>query len=149
MPGERSVADKAGAGEGSETPACGRDHLIHRKRSPFPYEGKDLMPVKLGVTFPAGRKRRAKRCRERRRGEAHRRRGVGWRGSPLRTDSRRGQRLSTDTVPSPAPARSAGLRFAVRPLSKAMNVGRDHLIPRKRSPFPEKTEWRVKSGEWR
>ena len=28
-------------GVGSETPDCRRDHLIHRKRSPFPYEGKD------------------------------------------------------------------------------------------------------------
>ena len=45
-------------------------------------------------------------------------------------------------------ARSAGLNFAVIVLSKAMDVGRDHLIHRKRSPFPEKTEWRVKSGEW-
>ena len=26
--------------EGSETPDCQPDHLIHRKRSPFPYEGK-------------------------------------------------------------------------------------------------------------
>ena len=26
----------------------GWNHLIHRKRSPFPYEGKDLMPLKLG-----------------------------------------------------------------------------------------------------
>ena len=26
----------------------GRDHLIHRKRSPFPYEGKALTPLKLG-----------------------------------------------------------------------------------------------------
>ena len=25
----------------------GRDHLIHRKRSPFPYEGKDLTPPKI------------------------------------------------------------------------------------------------------
>ena len=25
-----------------------RDHLIHRKRSPFPYEGKDLTPLKVG-----------------------------------------------------------------------------------------------------
>ena len=24
-----------------------RDHLIHRKRSPFPYEGKDLTPLKV------------------------------------------------------------------------------------------------------
>ena len=45
-------------------------------------------------------------------------------------------------------ARSAGLRFAVRSWYKAIDVGRDHLIHRKRSPFPEKTEWRVKSGEW-
>ena len=35
-------------GEGSETPNCRRDHLIHRKRSPFPYEGKNLTPLKLG-----------------------------------------------------------------------------------------------------
>ena len=45
----------------------GRDHLIHRKRSPFPYEGKDLTPLKVGVTSPVGRDasklRRAKRCR--------------------------------------------------------------------------------------
>ena len=27
----------------------GRDHLIHRKRSPFPYEGKALTPLKVGV----------------------------------------------------------------------------------------------------
>ena len=33
-------------------------------------------------------------------------------------------------------ARSAGLHFAVILLSKAMNVGWDHLIHRKRSPFP-------------
>ena len=26
-----------------------RDHLIHRKRSPFPYEGKALTPLKVGV----------------------------------------------------------------------------------------------------
>ena len=26
-----------------------RDHLIHRKRSPFPYEGKDLTPDKVGL----------------------------------------------------------------------------------------------------
>ena len=49
---------------------------------------------------------------------------------------RRGQRLPTDTVPSPAPRVSAGLNFAVILLSKAMDVGRDHLIHRKRSPFP-------------
>ena len=32
----------------SESPDCQRNHLIHRKRSPFPYEGKDLTPLKLG-----------------------------------------------------------------------------------------------------
>ena len=68
----------------------GRDHLIHRKRSPFPYEGKALTPLKVGETANVGRYssqiRRAKRCREagpragaplpeRRRGEAHRRQG--------------------------------------------------------------------------
>ena len=40
------------------------------------------------------------------------------------------------------------INSAVFVLSKAVAVGRDHLIHRKRSPFPEKTEWRVKSGEW-
>ena len=32
----------------SKTVDVGRDHLIHRKRSPFPYEGKDLMRRKVG-----------------------------------------------------------------------------------------------------
>ena len=40
---------------------------------------------------------------------------------------RRGQRLPTDSEYSPAPRVSAGLNFAVILLSKAMNVGRDHL----------------------
>ena len=39
----------------SKTVDVGRDHLIHRKRSPFPYEGKALTPDKVGVTFPGGR----------------------------------------------------------------------------------------------
>ena len=39
----------------SKTIDIGRDHLIHRKRSPFPYEGKALTPDKVGVTFPGGR----------------------------------------------------------------------------------------------
>ena len=52
-------------------------------------------------------------------------------------------------------ARSAGLRFAVRSLSEALDrettkfgacVGTSSTA--ERSPFPEKTEWRVKSGEW-
>ena len=32
----------------SKTVDVGRDHLIHRKRSPFPYEGKSLMRLKIG-----------------------------------------------------------------------------------------------------
>ena len=28
-----------------------RDHLIHRKRSPFPYEGKDLMRSRRGASL--------------------------------------------------------------------------------------------------
>ena len=43
-------------GEGSETPDCRRDHLIHRKRSPFPYEGKALTP--LNRSARPGRARR-------------------------------------------------------------------------------------------
>ena len=31
------------------------DHLIHRKRSPFPYEGKDLTTLKVGETSNVGR----------------------------------------------------------------------------------------------
>ena len=30
----------------------GRDHLIHRKRSPFPYEGKALTLDKVGKISP-------------------------------------------------------------------------------------------------
>ena len=63
--------------------------------------------------------------------------GVGWRGVPLRTDSRRGQRLLTDTVHSPAPRVSAGLNFAVILLSKAIDIGRDTVHPPLTwSPFP-------------
>ena len=47
-----------------------------------------------------------------------------------RTAASDGQRAFTRA------ARSAGLNFAVILLSKAMDVGRDHLIHRKRSPFP-------------
>ena len=39
----------------SGTMDVGRDHLIHRKRSPFPYEGKALTRRKVGETFPAER----------------------------------------------------------------------------------------------
>ena len=50
--------------------------------------------------------------------------------------SRRGHRIPTDIRLPPAPRVSAGLRFAVIVLSKKDDVGRDHLIHRKRSPFP-------------
>ena len=33
----------------------GRDHLIHRKRSPFPYEGKAFTPLRMGETLDVGR----------------------------------------------------------------------------------------------
>ena len=36
----------------SKTDNIGRDHLIHRKRSPFPYEGKALTRAKVSVSFP-------------------------------------------------------------------------------------------------
>ena len=38
----------------SKSVDVGRDHLIHRKRSPFPYEGKDLTRLKVGVTANVG-----------------------------------------------------------------------------------------------
>ena len=38
----------------SKTMDVGRDHLIHRKRSPFPYEGKDLMPDPVGLPRMSG-----------------------------------------------------------------------------------------------
>ena len=87
-----------------------------------------------GATLPV--LRRAKRCRP---GPGCRRsRGsVGWVGgvypsAPLtaRTAASDGHCAFTRA------ARSAGLNFAVILLSKAMDVGRDHLIHRKRSPFP-------------
>ena len=39
----------------SKAMKVGRDHLIHRKRSPFPYEGKALTRSKLGVASTIGR----------------------------------------------------------------------------------------------
>ena len=98
------------------------------ERSPFPSRGRTIARFKVGETANVERdtfkSRRAKRCRaagpranapirSSRRGEAHRRPplcggGVGWRGLPLRTDSRRGQRLSADTVPSPVPREAPG-----------------------------------------
>ena len=38
----------------SKAAAVGRDHLIHRKRSPFPYEGKALTPLNRSAR-PVGR----------------------------------------------------------------------------------------------
>ena len=62
----------------------GRDHLIHRKRSPFPYEGKALTCSKVSVAASVGRntpripasEALPPLCSV----------GVGWRGLPLRTD---------------------------------------------------------------
>ena len=129
----------------SKTVDVGRDHLIHRKRSPFPYEGKALTRSKLGVTANVGRGtlcfRRVKRgrgagsranapLRSSRRGEAHRRPGsgcrppcgVGWRGSAVSGTPPR--RFPARTAASDGQraftraARSAGLRFAMRSLSE-------------------------------
>ena len=59
-------------------------HLIHRKRSPFPSIGEGLNAREAGRVFECRVRyyhaRRAKRCREIRRGEAHRRRGGGLEG---------------------------------------------------------------------
>ena len=76
-----------------------------------------------------------------RRGEAQRRPplcgvGVGWRGLPLRTISGADSGFRRTICIHPRLRVSAGLRFAVILLSKTMDVGRDHLIHRKRSPFP-------------
>ena len=63
--------------------------LIHRKRSPFPYEGKALTPGKMGETLPVdhGKSHIAAsealpRCPA---GRSPSPGGVGWRGAPLRT----------------------------------------------------------------
>ena len=40
----------------SKTYNVGRDHLIHRKRSPFPYEGKDLTRRKVGEIYNIGQR---------------------------------------------------------------------------------------------
>ena len=99
----------------SKTVDVGRNHLIHRKRSPFPYEGKDLTPLKLKrsprseatlphrgersvAALPGGAKPFAGRG--------------GLEGFTPPHQLRRGQRLPTDTVPSPAPreAHRSGLR---------------------------------------
>ena len=64
---------------------------------------------------------------------------VGWVGAePLHTIKRRGHRLPTDIRLPPAPRVSAGLRFAVKSWYESVDVERDHLIHRKRSPFSYK-----------
>ena len=97
--------------------------------------------------------------RERRRGEAHRRHAngcrlprssVGWVGGVYPSAQLKARTAASDGHnASTRAARSAGLNFAVILLSKAMNVGRDHLIHRKRSPFPYegKDLTRLKVGE--
>ena len=117
--------------------------LIHREAVPLPhkarlrtsYKEKALTPDKVGVTYTVGRGtfilRRAKRCRpaasrrgalipERRRGEAHRR--PGWVGgvhpsAPITARTAASDEHSAFT----RAARSAGLRFAVIPLSEAID----------------------------
>ena len=109
----------------------GRDHLIHRKRSPFPYEGKALTPLKL---------RRDCKCRARHfpyRGE----RSVaalpggakpfaGWGGLEGFTPP---HRFKARTAASDGhcaftrAARSAGLRFAVRSLSEVTDSGNSQV----------------------
>ena len=62
--------------------------------------------------------------------------GAGWRGLPLRTINGADSGFRRTACLHPRLRVCAGLRFAVILLSKAMDVGRDHLIHRKRSPFP-------------
>ena len=122
----------------SKTVDVGRDHLIHRKRSPFPYEGKALTRRKVGITYPVGRDtfqsaaseallhlarpRAGALLHERRRGEAHRRQG--WVGGvyPSAQFMARTAAFDGHTAFTRA-ARSAGLRFAVRSLSEALDRG--------------------------
>ena len=124
------------------------------RRSPHPPRSGPPSPrgegqcarFKMGLTFPIERDTfhiaASEALTRSRRGEAQRRQG--WVGgvhpsAPItaRTQASDGQRAS------PRAARSAGLRFAVSPLSEAINreitkVRRPgwHLIHRKRSPFP-------------
>ena len=55
---------------------------------------------------------------------------VGWRGLPLRTNKGADSGFRRTNGIHPRLRVSAGLRFAVILLSKAMDVGRDHLIHR-------------------
>ena len=73
----------------SKTIDVGRDHLIHRKRSPFPYEGKALTRSKVGETPNVGRDtpyRGERSVAAVPAGRSPSPGGVGWRGLPLRTN---------------------------------------------------------------
>ena len=108
----------------TKTVKVGRDHLIHRKRSPFPYEGKALSARDSGrdLQYPAGRSLSP---------------AWGWVGGVYPSAHLKARTAASDGhCAFTLAARSAGLRFAVILLSKAVDVGRDHLIHRKRSPFP-------------
>ena len=71
-----------------------------------------------------------------RRGEALRRVGwVGWIHPSAQIQGAGSGFRRTACIP-PRLRVSAGLNFAMIALSKAIDVGRDHLIHRKRSPFP-------------
>ena len=80
-----------------------------------------------------------------RRGEAHRRHGEGcpplcgggWVGGVYPSAPLQARTAASDGhCAFTRAARSAGLNFAVIALSKTVDVVRDHLIHRKRSPFP-------------
>ena len=106
-------------------------------RSPFSYKEKALGRSAKGNR--CSKFRQAKRCRVARRGEAQRRQG--WVGGVYPSAPSKARTAASDGhMASIRAARSAGLRFAVILLSKTMDVGRDHLIHRKRSPFPY--EWK-------
>ena len=79
---------------------------------------------------------------------ASRQRGVGWRGGPLRTikgaDS--GFRR-TLCIPPRRAKRKAQVCGDSTVKSDGRRAGSPHP-PLTRFPFPEKKEWRVKSGEW-
>ena len=107
----------------SKTVDVRRDHLIHRKRSPFPYEGKDLTRLKVdraqmpgamlpdrGRMLPFAQPGGAKPIAG----------GVGWRGLPLRTIKDADSVFRRTACIPPRLRVSAGLRFAVRSLSGAL-----------------------------
>ena len=117
-------------------------------RSPFSYKEKTLTPLRVEITRFRGRRsffrtRRAKRCRAAGGAKPIAGRG-GLEGFTPPHQSRRGQRLPTDSEHSPAPARSARLRFAVRSLSEALDRESNQIPapvlaphpPLPRSPFP-------------